>query len=98
MAFDLTRRSSGVLLHLSSLPGPLGQGDLGPSAHAFASWLARAGQGWWQMLPIGPSGAAGSPYQSPSAFAGDPLFISLERLAEDGWLDPVDLPPEGSGP
>jgi 4-alpha-glucanotransferase len=98
MAFDLTRRASGVLLHLSSLPGPVGHGDLGPGAHAFASWLAQAGQQWWQMLPIGPSGAAGSPYQSTSAFAGDPLFISLERLCEDGWLDAVDLPAADSGP
>jgi 4-alpha-glucanotransferase len=97
MAFDLTRRASGVLLHLSSLPGPVGHGDLGPGAHAFASWLAQAGQHWWQMLPIGPAGGAGSPYQSPSAFAGDPLFISLERLCEDGWLDALDLPADGSG-
>lgn len=98
MPFDLSRRASGILLHLSSLPGPVGQGDLGPGAHAFASWLAQSGQHWWQMLPIGPSGGAGSPYQSPSAFAGDPLFISLERLCEDGWLDAVDLPAQDSGP
>ena len=98
MSFDLTRRASGILLHLSSLPGPVGQGDLGPGAHAFASWLAQSGQHWWQMLPIGPSDRAGSPYQSPSAFAGDPLFISLERLCEDGWLDAVDLPAQDSGP
>ena len=94
---DLTRRSSGVLLHISSLPGPVGQGDLGPQAHAFTAFLAQAGQGWWQMLPIGPAGGGGSPYQSTSAFAGDPLLISLERLAEEGWLDNADLPAEGHG-
>jgi 4-alpha-glucanotransferase len=73
-------------------------GDLGPSAHAFVGFLGQAGQAWWQMLPIGPAGGAGSPYQSPSAFAGDPLFISLERLAEDGWLDAADLPAAEEGP
>jgi 4-alpha-glucanotransferase len=94
---ELSRRASGVLLHLSSLPGPVGQGDLGPQAHAMTAFLAQAGQGWWQMLPIGPAGAAGSPYQSTSAFAGDPLLISLERLAEEGWLDSAELPTEGHG-
>ena len=94
---DLTRRGSGVLLHISSLPGPVGQGDLGPQAHAFTAFLAQAGQAWWQMLPIGPGGGAASPYQSTSAFAGDPLLISLERLAEEGWLDSADLPAEGHG-
>lgn len=94
---DLNRRSSGVLLHLSSLPGPVGVGDLGPAAHAFVGFLGQAGQAWWQMLPIGPTGGAGSPYQSPSAFAGEPLFISLERLAEDGWLDAAELPAGDQG-
>lgn len=94
---DLSQRSSGVLLHISSLPGPGGIGDLGPQAHAFVGFLGQAGQAWWQMLPIGPAGTAGSPYQSPSAFAGDPLFISLERLAEDGWLDSAELPNAGDG-
>jgi 4-alpha-glucanotransferase len=89
---DLNRRSSGVLLHISSLPGPIGVGDLGPAAHAMVGFLGQAGQAWWQMLPINPSGGAGSPYQSTSAFAGEPLFISLERLVEDGWLDAADLP------
>ena len=97
MSYDLNKRSSGVLLHLTSLPGSVGVGDLGPRAIAFTSFLAQAGQQWWQMLPIGPSGAAASPYQSTSAFAGDPLLISLERLAEDGWLDASDLPPDNAG-
>jgi 4-alpha-glucanotransferase len=91
MPLDLKRRGSGVLMHISSLPGPVGLGDLGPSAHAFASWLAQAGQRWWQTLPVNPMDSSGSPYQSPSAFAGEPLFISLERLGEDGWLEAGDL-------
>ncbi len=97
MSADLSLRSSGVLLHLSSLAGPVGQGDLGPAAHAFTGFLAQAGQRWWQMLPTCPAGPADSPYQSTSAFAGDPLFISLERLAEEGWLEAADLPKEGHG-
>lgn len=79
-------RAAGILLHVSSLPGPHGIGDLGPSAHRFARWLERAGQGFWQMLPTGPIGAGDSPYSSTSAFAGEPLFVSLELLARDGLL------------
>jgi 4-alpha-glucanotransferase len=97
MPKTLDQRASGVLLHLSSLPGPAGNGDLGPRAHAFIGFLAQAGQSWWQMLPTSPPGAAFSPYQSISAFAGNPLFISLERLAEDGWLDAADLAPDSHG-
>jgi 4-alpha-glucanotransferase len=84
-------RSSGVLLHLTSLPGPFGAGDLGPSAHRFAEFLARAGQRFWQMLPVVPPGGGDSPYDSPSAFAGSPWLVSLELLARDGWLDQSDL-------
>lgn len=73
-------RSSGVLLHLTSLPGPHGNGDLGAEARLFADFLARAGQRWWQMLPVGPVGYGDSPYSALSAFAGSPLFIDLERL------------------
>jgi 4-alpha-glucanotransferase len=76
---------------VSSLPGPDGIGDLGPSADAFVDFLAEAGQGWWQMLPVGPIGAGNSPYSSPSAFAGEPLFISLDLLVEDGLVSPQDL-------
>ena len=97
MLKTLEQRASGVLLHLTSLPGPVGTGDLGPRAHAFIGFLAQAGQSWWQMLPIGPTGAGDSPYQSISAFAGNPLMISLERLAEDGWLDPAELPEDTHG-
>lgn len=79
-------RSAGILLHLSSLPGPHGIGDLGRSSHRFIAWLARAGMSAWQMLPIGPVGAGDSPYSALSAFAGEPLFVSLEPLVEDGLL------------
>ncbi|MBN1607263.1 MAG: 4-alpha-glucanotransferase [Polyangiaceae bacterium] len=84
-------RSSGILLHPTSLPGPYGLGDLGANAHAFADFLASAGQGWWQMLPVGPIGAGNSPYDSPSAFAGSPLLVALEPLVESGWLRPDEI-------
>ena len=86
------RRSSGLLLHPTSLPGPHG-GDLGRAAFEFVDFLAAAGQQWWQMLPVGPPGAPPgcSPYSSYSAFAGSPLLISLEKLAADGLLSPSDL-------
>jgi 4-alpha-glucanotransferase len=83
-------RASGILLHPTSLPGPFGIGDLGPAAERFIDQLAAAGQRWWQVLPLGPAGAGNSPYQSFSAFAGNPLLISPERLAEDGLLSPAD--------
>lgn len=84
-------RACGILLHPTSLPGRYGIGDLGPEAHRFLDWLAETGQTWWQTLPLGPVGYGGSPYQSPSSFAGNPLLISLDRLAERGWLDPKEL-------
>ncbi len=86
MTADLTERAGGVLLHPTSLPGPHGCGDLGPQAHTFARWLHDAGQRYWQMLPVGPLGYGNSPYSALSAFAGNPLFISLERLVEEGLL------------
>jgi 4-alpha-glucanotransferase len=89
----LSTRASGILLHPTSLPGPSGVGDLGRAAYRFAEFLAAAGQAWWQMLPVGPAGRADSPYQSESTFAGNPLFVSLEGLAEDGLLEPADLVP-----
>ena len=84
-------RSSGLLLHPTSLPGRFGIGDLGPEAYRFVDFMAAAGQHLWQMLPLGPTGYGNSPYQSLSAFAGNPLLISPERLAEDGLLDKADL-------
>lgn len=83
----LTERASGVLLHVSSLPSRGGIGDLGPAAYAFADFLAAARQQYWQILPLGPTGYGNSPYSALSAFAGNPLFISLEFLADRGWLD-----------
>src|SRR3972149_3391194 len=90
---DLAVRSSGILVHLTSLPGPHGCGDLGPAAYQFADWLAATGQSWWQMLPIGPHGYSPSPYSAGSAFAGNPLFISLEMLAGEKLLEAADLAP-----
>jgi len=76
----LRDRASGVLLHVTSLPGPHGNGDLGAEAHAFADVLARSGQRWWQMLPVGPAGYGDSPYSAMSAFAGNPLLVDLDAL------------------
>ena len=84
-------RSSGILLHPTSLPGPYGIGELGPAAHRFADFLRDAGQRIWQVLPLGPTGYGDSPYQCFSAFAGNPLLISLEALAERGYLNACDL-------
>lgn len=84
-------RASGVLLHPTSLPGPFGIGDLGPAAYEFIDFLSQAGQRWWQVLPLGPTGYGDSPYSALSAFAGNPLLISPERLVEDELLQPSDL-------
>ena len=84
-------RSSGVLLHPTSLPGRYGIGDLGPSAYEFIDFLGAAGQRLWQVLPLGPTGYGDSPYQSFSSFAGNPLLISLEDLQEQGLLHESDL-------
>jgi 4-alpha-glucanotransferase len=84
-------RSSGVLLHVTSLPGPFGAGDLGPEAHRFVEFLARSGQRWWQMLPVSPPGGGDSPYDSASAFAGSPWLVSLEHLHRDGLLTEDEL-------
>jgi len=80
-------RTTGILLHPSSLPSSGGIGDFGPAAYQFADFLAAAKQGLWQVLPLGPPAIGNSPYSSISAFAGNPLFISLDRLVEHGWLD-----------
>jgi 4-alpha-glucanotransferase len=84
-------RSSGILLHPTSLPGPDGIGDLGDAAFGFVDWLEKTGQSLWQILPLGPTSFGDSPYQTLSAFAGNPLLISLDRLVRDGWLAPADL-------
>lgn len=82
----LTERASGVLLHPTSLPTRFGVGDLGPAAVEWIEWLAAAGQRYWQVLPLVPTAAGESPYQSPSAFGGHPLLISPEGLFADGLL------------
>jgi 4-alpha-glucanotransferase len=85
------RRSGGVLLHPTSLPGPYGIGDLGPTAHAWIDALARAKQTWWQVLPLGPTGYGDSPYQSYSSFAGNLNLLSPELLVQEGLLRRSDL-------
>ncbi len=87
------RRSSGVLLHITSLPSPYGIGDLGPEAYRFADLLWEAGQRYWQILPLNPTeeGSGNSPYSSHSAFAGNPLMISPDLLVEEGLLAKEDL-------
>ena len=89
----LFRRSGGVLMHVTSLPGAYGIGDLGPAAHRWVDALAAAGQTWWQTLPLGPPGAGDSPYQCFSAFAGNPDLISPEALLADGLIARSDLAP-----
>ena len=89
----LQQRSSGLLLHITSLPSAHGIGDIGPEAYRFADFLEKSGQTYWQILPLTPvdPGAGFSPYSSPSAFAGNILMISLEKLAEENWLSDDDL-------
>ena len=79
-------KRTGVLMHITSLPSPGGIGDLGKEAYAFADFLVSAGMKIWQVLPIGPTGYGESPYQSASAFAGNPLLISLPLLRQEGLL------------
>ena len=80
------RRSAGILMPISALPSRYGIGTLGEAAYEFIDFLEAAGQSYWQILPIGPTGYGDSPYQSFSAFAGNPYFIDLDLLARDGWL------------
>ena len=84
-------RSSGILLHPTSLPGRFGIGDLGLEAYRFVDFLHSAGHRIWQVLPLGPTGYGDSPYQSFSAFAGNPMLISPEKLVEHGYLESQDL-------
>ncbi len=88
-------RSSGILLHPTSLPGTPGIGTIGKPAFDFVDWLTDAGQSLWQILPLGPTGYGDSPYASFSTFAGNPLLIDLDLLVERGWLTKKDVaPPE----
>jgi 4-alpha-glucanotransferase len=83
----LGRRRAGILLHPSSLPGPLGNGDLGEQAYRFLDFLSQSAISVWQTLPLGPTHQDGSPYQCLSVHAGNPLFIDLSWLHDHGWLD-----------
>ena len=87
----MNQRASGILLHPTSLPNAYPIGDLGPAATAFVDFMVESGQRWWQMLPIGPTGGENSPYQSPSAFAGNPLLVSPDRLVEQGLLSRQEI-------
>ncbi|HHH40241.1 MAG TPA: 4-alpha-glucanotransferase, partial [Sedimenticola sp.] len=82
------RRTAGILLHITSLPGNGASGDLGGNAYRYVDFLQAAGMGIWQMLPIGPTQADGSPYQTISVHAGNPELIDLAPLVEEGWLPP----------
>lgn len=84
-------RRSGILMHPTSLPGRFGVGDLGNTAYSFVDFLAAAGQSYWQVLPLSPTGYADSPYQTLSAFAGNPMLISPEELKEAGHLSAADV-------
>jgi 4-alpha-glucanotransferase len=88
MAFP---RSSGVLLHPTSLPSRFGIGELGSEAYRFIDFLVESSQQLWQVLPLGPTGYGNSPYASFSALAGNPLLISLEQLQEQGLLTEEDF-------
>jgi 4-alpha-glucanotransferase len=93
-------RSAGVILHPTSLPSRFGIGDLGPTAAAYAEWLAGAGARWWQVLPLHPPGPGDSPYSAISTFAGNELLISPDLLVEDDLLDEAevaDVPDFSSG-
>jgi 4-alpha-glucanotransferase len=96
----LSQRSSGILLHPTSLPSRGGVGDLGPAAYEFVDWLSAAKQTLWQVLPLGPVGYGDSPYSCTSAFAANVLMISLERLADRGLIDheQVRTAPDGDSP
>ena len=89
---EFTMRACGILMPVFSLPGPFGIGTLGEEAFAFVDFLARAKQTYWQILPIGPTGYGDSPYQSFSAFAGNPYFIDYRLLVEQGFLTQAELP------
>ncbi len=96
----MNERASGILLHPSSLPARGGIGNLGPAAYEFLDFLSSAKQTLWQILPLGPVAFGNSPYSSISAFAGNPLLVSLERLADAGWIDRgrLSMLPDSDGP
>ena len=83
-------RASGILLPVSSIPSRYGIGTFSREAYDFVDFLVKAGQTYWQILPLGPTGYGDSPYQSFSTFAGNPYYIDLEQLVEDGLLERED--------
>ena len=85
------RRQSGILMHMSSLPSRYGIGTLGKAAYEFADFLQASGQSLWQVLPLGETGFGDSPYQSFSTFAGNPYFVDLEELLEQGLLEQEEM-------
>ena len=85
------KRSSGILMPLFSLPSPYGIGTLGRAARDFLDFLSAAGQAWWQILPVGPTSYGDSPYQSLSAYAGNPYFIDLDILKDDGLITEQEI-------
>ncbi len=89
----IAQRAGGILLHPTSLPGPFGCGDIGRAARDWLDWLEAAGIGLWQMLPLGPTGYGDSPYQCLSAFAGNPLLISMDDLIQSGWIERSEMDP-----
>jgi 4-alpha-glucanotransferase len=95
-----SKRISGILCHVTSLPSYGGVGDFGPAAYAFVDFLAAGKQRMWQVLPLNPTGYGNSPYSALSAFAGNPMLVSLEHLVRDGWLsaDRLQGLPSSEGP
>ena len=91
------KRSSGILMSVSSLPSPYGIGTLGKAAYDFVDFLAEAGQSWWQMLPVGHTSYGDSPYQCFSAYAGNPYFVDLDQLCKDGLLTQQEIRAEDWG-
>jgi 4-alpha-glucanotransferase len=89
----MSRRAAGLIMHPTSLWGPEGTGTLGLEAYRFVEFLARAGQSWWQILPLGPPGPYDSPYMATSAFAGNVQLLDLRTLSSEGWLSAADLEP-----
>ena len=87
----MRQRSSGILMHISSLPGEYGIGDFGEGAYKFVDFLVKSHQRNWQILPLGITSFGDSPYQSFSAFAGNPYFIDLKEMLESNFIDKADL-------
>lgn len=94
----IDRRSAGVLLHVTSLPSKYGIGDLGPAAHRWVEWLAKAKQTWWQVLPLNPPDDSDSPYSALSAYAGNPYLVSPDLLIRDGFVRRRDVPADPGFP